>query len=76
VKGIAPNIEKINYYLQNSLMSATFLNPYIGYDKTANVVKVAFEENISIKKSVLKLGYLEESEYDKFFDLKKMVGLE
>lgn len=75
VKGLTPNIEKIDYYLQNSLMSATFLNPYIGYDKTANVVKVAFEENISIKEAVLKLGYLEESQYDKLFDLKKMVGL-
>ncbi|MEO1783939.1 class II fumarate hydratase [Thermodesulfobium sp. 4217-1] len=76
VKGLTPNIEKINYYLKNSLMSATFLNPYIGYDKTANVVKEAFTENISIKEAVLKLGYLEESEYDLLFDLRKMVGLE
>jgi fumarate hydratase class II len=76
VKGLVPNMEKINYYLQNSLMNATFLNPYIGYDRAAKVVKVAYEENISIKAAVLKLNYLKEFEYDKLFDLKKMVGLE
>jgi fumarate hydratase, class II len=33
--GIEPNMERINHYVQDSLMLVTALNPHIGYDKAA-----------------------------------------
>jgi fumarate hydratase class II len=33
--GIQANEKMINYYLQNSLMLVTALNPHIGYEKSA-----------------------------------------
>ncbi|MGA0112074.1 MAG: class II fumarate hydratase, partial [Chthoniobacterales bacterium] len=35
--GIEPNLERINHYVQDSLMLVTALNPHIGYDKAAQI---------------------------------------
>ena len=43
VDGLAPNKEKIEQHLQNSLMLVTALNPHIGYDNAAKIAKTAFE---------------------------------
>lgn len=59
--------------LHNSLMLVTALSPYIGYDKCAQVAKLAFKDNISLKEAVLKLGFMEEKEFDKVFHPEKMV---
>ena len=73
VVGIKANKEKMAHNLHNSLMLVTALSPYIGYDKCAQVAKLAFKENISLKEAVLKLGFMEEGEFDKVFHPEKMV---
>ena len=55
-------------------MLVTALNPHIGYDKSAEIAKKAFKEETTLKKAALSLGYLSESEFDKWVDPKKMVG--
>ena len=40
--GIEPNPEKIDYFLHNSLMLVTALNPVIGYENAAKVARTAF----------------------------------
>jgi fumarate hydratase class II len=62
--GISANRARIKTLLDNSLMLATALNPIIGYDKAAKVVKKAHKENITLKEAALKLGFLTEKEYD------------
>lgn len=72
--GITPNHERIQMHLNNSLMLATILNPVIGYDKGAQIVKKAFEEGKTLKEAALELGHLTAEEFDKIVDPSKMVG--
>ena len=65
VEGLEPNLEKIEEHLNNSLMLVTALNPYIGYDKAAEVAKKADKEGITLKESCIALGYMTADEFDK-----------
>ena len=67
VKGIKANKEKMRSNLHNSLMNAAVLNPYIGYENAAKTVKLAFEENISLKEACVKLGFLTPERFDEVF---------
>ena len=71
--GIKANREKMAHNLHNSLMLVTALNPYIGYDNAAKTAKLAFKENISLKESCLKLGFLTEEKFDEVFHPEQMV---
>lgn len=73
VIGITPNKERINYYLKNSLMLVTALNPVIGYDNSAKIAKKAYKEGLTLKETAIKLGLLTEEEFDKVIDPSKMV---
>ena len=73
IVGIIPNKDKINEYLENSLMLATALNPHIGYSNTAKIVQEAFKNILSLKEATLKLKLLSEEEFDKYVDPQKMV---
>ena len=73
VSGIEPNKERINHNLYNSLMLVTSLNPHIGYDKASEVAKKAFKENITLRESIEKLGYMTVEEFDRLVDPKDMI---
>jgi len=73
VVGITPNKERIDYYLKNSLMLVTALNPIIGYDNSAKIAKKAHREGLTLKEAAMKLGLLTEEEFDKVLDPSKMV---
>lgn len=70
--GIKADKDQISNYLKNSLMLVTALNPIIGYDRAAEIVQKAFKENLSLKESALKLGYLTEEEFEKYIKPKQM----
>ena len=74
VVGIEPNLDKINDNLYNSLMLVTALNPKIGYDKAAAVAKNSYKKNISLKESVIQLGYLTADEFDQLVQPKDMIS--
>lgn len=71
--GIVPNRRKMEENLHRSLMLATALNPYIGYDNAAKTVKKAFEEDISLKEAAAALGFLSEERFDEIIRPEKMV---
>ena len=73
VAGLQPNQEKMEAYLQQSLMLVTALNPYIGYEKAAKTARYAYENNLTLKAACLHLGYLDEEQFDRYVDAKKMV---
>lgn len=75
VDGIQPNEERIKQLLEQSLMLATALNTEIGYDSAAKIVKKAYSEGITLKKSALSLGLLDEETFDRVVDPAKMVNL-
>jgi len=64
VEGLEPDYEQINAHVENSLMLVTALNPLIGYDKAAQVAKKAHKERLTLKQSVLALGFLTEDQFD------------
>jgi len=74
VVGIEANKGMIEKHLRNSLMLVTALNPHIGYDKAAQVVKKAHKEHMTLKEAALALGFLKEEEFDRIVDPKKMIG--
>ena len=73
VTGIKANKQKMHDNLYNSLMLATALNPYIGYENAAKTVKLAHKENISLKEACIKLGFLTSEEFDKYFHPEEMI---
>ena len=73
VKGLKADKKKIQHYLDNSLMLVTALAPKIGYDNAAKIAKKAIKNNTSLKEEALKTGLMNENEFDKIVDPKKMV---
>lgn len=73
VSGIKVNASVMKQNLDNSLMNATILNPVLGYEKVAKMVNYANDKGITLKEACLKLKYLSEKEFDKYYDYKKMV---
>lgn len=57
--------------LRNPII-VTVLNPLIGYDKAAEVVKKALRDKKTVKQVVVEMGYLDEKEADKLLDPAKM----
>ncbi len=73
VKGIKANKKKIQEHLDNSLMLVTALAPHIGYDNAAKIAKTALKNNTTLKFETLKTGLVNEKEYKKIVDPKKMI---
>ena len=71
--GIKVNEKKMKENLERSLMLVTALNPYIGYENSAKVAKMAYAENITLRQSCLKLGFLTAEKFDEVFKPEKMV---
>jgi fumarate hydratase, class II len=71
VDGIKANLEGTQRSAEMTLAAATALNPYIGYDKGAEIVKEAAQSGRPLKEVALELGVDEET-YEKAMDLRKM----
>ncbi len=73
-QGIEANREKIQHYLDDTLMLVTALNPYIGYDNAAKIAKYAHKNNLTLKQGALELKLLTEEEFDKYVRPENMLG--
>lgn len=74
VHGIEPNLPVIDFYLKNSLMLVTALNPHIGYHKASEIAQHAYKNGLSLKESALALDYLTEKEFDQWVKSENMIG--
>ena len=73
-KGIKANPERISKYTNESLMLVTALTPHIGYDRAAEIAKLAHAEGLTLKEAALKLGYLSsEEEFDRLVRPEDMI---
>lgn len=75
VQGLEANLDVIEENVNNSLMLVTALNPHIGYEKAAEIAKLAYNEGTTLKEAAIKTGYLTEEQYDEWIDPAKMVNL-
>lgn len=71
--GIEPNREKIDYFLHNSLMLVTALNPVIGYENAAKVAKTAYKQGKTLKEVAVELGLVSAEQFDEVVQPEKMV---
>lgn len=73
ISGITANKKRIDSLLNQSLMLVTALNTHIGYDNAAKIAKLAYQENITLKESAVKLSLLTEEEFEEIVKPEKMV---
>jgi fumarate hydratase class II len=73
VDGIQPNLAGLEASAEGTLAVATALNPYIGYDKAAEIVKEASASGGTLREVARKHGVDEET-LDKALDLRKIAA--
>jgi fumarate hydratase class II len=73
VEGTKPNLKKIKADVDRSLMLVTALAPVIGYDKASQIAHYAMDHDLTLKEAALKLGFVNEAEFDRVVDPAKMV---
>src|SRR6266404_6058114 len=73
VVGTKPNLKKIKEYVDRSLMLVTALSPVIGYDKASQIAHFANDNDLTLREAALKLGFVNETDFDAIVDPIKMV---
>ena len=73
VKGIKADKVKIKKLLDNSLMLVTALAPYIGYDNSAKIAKLALKNKTTLKQEAIKSKLISEKDYDRIVNPKNMI---
>ena len=71
VDGIKANEEGCRNSAESTLAAATALNPYIGYDKGAEIVKEAASSGRMLREVAAEMG-VDEDTYNEAMDLRKM----
>jgi fumarate hydratase class II len=70
--GIEPNVKMIEQHLEACLMLVTALTPHIGYEKSAEIALLAHREDLSLRDASLKLGYVNEEQFEEWVDAEEM----
>ena len=74
LKGIKPNLKNIKIGLENSLMLVTALAPVIGYNKAAEMAKLAHKKGISLTEANTILKYVDPKKMKSILDPRKMIS--
>ena len=69
IAGIEANVERCRAYAESSPSIGTSLNPYIGYEKAAEVIKESMKTGRSIREIVLERGLMTDAELDQALDV-------
>ena len=73
IRGLKADKAKIKEYLDNSLMLVTALAPHIGYDNSATIAKLALKNKTTLKHEALKSKLINEKDYNRIVNPKKMI---
>lgn len=74
VDGLEADVRRIEQLVQSSLMLVTALVPAIGYDRAAEVAKLAHAEGITLLEAIGRLGVMPEAEARALLDPAAMVA--
>ncbi|HUP84055.1 MAG TPA: class II fumarate hydratase [Acidimicrobiales bacterium] len=69
IDGIEANVDRCKAYAESSPSIGTALNPFIGYEKAAEVIKESTKTGRSIRELVLERGWMSDDELDKALDV-------
>ena len=72
LKGLKADTNRISQLLNSSLMLVTALAPKIGYDNASMIAKKAHKNGTSLKEEALKSRLVNEKEYDRLINPRKM----
>ena len=72
-KGIEANERAMRSNLDRSLMIATALNPYIGYENVAKAARLAWEMDITLRDACVELNLLSKEQFDEIVQPESMV---
>ncbi len=72
IAGITANEARCKQYAESSPSIGTSLNPYIGYDKAAEIIKESVKTGRSIRELVLDRGLMTDEELDRALDVISM----
>jgi fumarate hydratase class II len=73
IEGTRPNLEKIQEYVDRSLMLVTALAPTIGYDKASQIAHHAMHYNLTLRDAALQLGFVNAEEFDRIVNPARML---
>lgn len=73
VVGIEPNLERIAELMEQSLMLVTALTPRIGYDKAAQIAKLASQHRTTLRQEAVGGGYVSAEEFDELVRPETMI---
>lgn len=71
--GIKPQIAAMENGMKRSLMLVTALNPHIGYEKSAEVAKLAYLKNWTLEEAVVFLNYATKEQFNKWMKPEEMI---
>ena len=74
LKGIKPNLRNIKEGVENSLMLVTALTPEIGYEKAAELAKLAHKKNITLIEANKILKYIDVRKIKSLLNPSKMIS--
>ncbi len=69
IDGIGANVERLKSYAESSPSIGTALNPVIGYEKAAEIIKESTRSGRSIRDLVLAEGLMTDEELDRVLDV-------
>ena len=73
VRDIKANQQRIAELMERSLMLVTALTPHLGYDRAAEIAKHAHQHGSTLKQAAVTLGYVSESDFEKWVQPAEMV---
>lgn len=71
--GIEVARERVDQYVQNSLMLVTALSPVVGYDKAAKIAHTAHSDGSNLRDAAIKLGFLSGEQFDELVKAEEMI---
>ncbi len=72
IDGLEPNVERLRVYAESSPSLGTALNPFIGYERAAALVKASVASGRSIRELALEAGLMSEADLDRALDVRSM----
>ena len=72
IAGLAPDVERLRSYAEATPQTAAVLNPVLGYERVAELVKESAKTGKSIRTLVVEHGLVPESEIDQVLDLLRL----
>jgi fumarate hydratase class II len=71
--GLEAKLPQLAHDLERSLMLVTALSPHIGYDRAAQIAKLAQQKGTTLREAALQLGAVTAQQFDEWVDPRSML---